>query len=46
MTVSTKSRLAPRNRVYREGERMSRGYVDRFNLLDQRLCSVSPNEIG
>lgn len=31
---------------YREGERMSRGYIDRFNLLDQPLCSVSLSEIG
>lgn len=31
---------------YREGERMSRGYIDRLNLLDQPLCDVSPSEIG
>ena len=25
---------------------MSRGYIDRLNLLDQPLCNVSSNEIG
>ena len=32
--------------VYREGERISRGDIDRFNLLDQLLCNVSSIETG
>jgi len=46
MTVSTIHVSHLENRAYCEGERMSRGYIDRFNLLDQPLCNVSPDEIG
>ena len=32
--------------VYREGERIGCGDIDRFNLLDQLLCNVSSIETG
>ena len=35
-----------RKYVYREGKRISRGDIDRFDLLDQLLCGVSPNKFG